>query len=80
MADNATNNNTLTEAYVYALTPPFYLTHALDRIEERCRQHGIVFVATAARMRCIPHTVQLAAIQVCPSRFCDSIFILTDTT
>ncbi|KAH9915977.1 uncharacterized protein BXZ73DRAFT_54055, partial [Epithele typhae] len=34
-------------------------------IEARCKKENIPFSAKAARMRCIPHTIHLAALQVC---------------
>ena len=51
--DNATNNDTM-----------------MDALERRCRTHKppIPFSAKVARMRCVPHTIHLAALQVC--RFC----------
>ena len=38
----------------------------LDAIEARCFEEGIDFSATQARMRCMPHTIHLACIKVCP--------------
>lgn len=45
--DNATNNDTMTEA-----------------IERKCQAAGIPFDAGRSRMRCMPHTVHLAALKV----------------
>jgi hypothetical protein len=33
-------------------------------LERRCQQRGIDFSAQDARMRCMPHTIHLAAIKV----------------
>ena len=33
-------------------------------LERRCQQRGIQFLAQYARMRCMPHTIHLAAIKV----------------
>jgi hypothetical protein len=36
----------------------------MEAIEDRCRNAGIEFSAKQARMRCMPHTIHLAAIKV----------------
>lgn len=36
----------------------------IEAIEDRCRTGGIKFSAKQARMRCMPHTIHLAAIKV----------------
>ena len=36
----------------------------MEALESRCLNAGIEFSASAARMRCIPHTIHLAAIKV----------------
>lgn len=36
----------------------------MDALEIRCLGAGIVFSASEARMRCMPHTIHLAAIKV----------------
>ena len=36
----------------------------IDGIEKRCRKNGIFFNGLWSRLRCMPHTVHLAAIQV----------------
>ena len=33
-------------------------------LEQRCEEQGVRFLAREARMRCMPHTVHLAAIKV----------------
>jgi hypothetical protein len=38
----------------------------MEALESRCRDAGIKSSASAARMRCMPHTIHLAAIKVCP--------------
>jgi hypothetical protein len=38
-------------------------------LESRCQQRGISFSAQDARMRCMPHTIHLAAIKVFYSCF-----------
>ena len=38
----------------------------MEAIEDRCHAAGIQFSAAQARMRCMPHTIHLAAIKVCP--------------
>lgn len=45
--DNATNNDTLVEAF-----------------EAKCREANIPFDSVNARMRCMPHTIHLAALKV----------------
>lgn len=45
--DNATNNDTLVEAFA-----------------RRCNEVGISFSSRHARMRCMPHTIHLAALKV----------------
>jgi hypothetical protein len=35
-----------------------------DSIETRCHAAGIKFSARHARMRCLPHTIHLAALKV----------------
>ena len=37
----------------------------MEAIESRCREAGIDFSAQKSRMRCMPHTIHLAAIKVC---------------
>ncbi|KAJ7694044.1 hypothetical protein B0H14DRAFT_2168296, partial [Mycena olivaceomarginata] len=34
-------------------------------IQRKCRDEGIPFSATRPRLRCMPHTVHLAALKVC---------------
>jgi hypothetical protein len=36
----------------------------MTSLESRCSQRGISFSAQDARMRCMPHTIHLAAIKV----------------
>jgi hypothetical protein len=36
----------------------------MTSLESRCQQRGISFSAQDARMRCMPHTIHLAAIKV----------------
>jgi hypothetical protein len=36
----------------------------MSSLESRCQQRGIYFSAQDARMRCMPHTIHLAAIKV----------------
>jgi hypothetical protein len=36
----------------------------VENIEKRCEKEGIPFDAIYARLRCMPHTVHLAAIKV----------------
>ncbi|KAI0757503.1 hypothetical protein C8Q80DRAFT_1074385, partial [Daedaleopsis nitida] len=36
----------------------------MEALEEKCQALGIPFSACVARMRCMPHTVHLAALQV----------------
>jgi len=36
----------------------------MESLERRCWQRGIRFSAKDARMRCMPHTIHLAAIKV----------------
>lgn len=38
----------------------------MEALESQCQSAGIEFSASAARMRCMPHTIHLAAIKVCP--------------
>ena len=40
----------------------------MTSLEQRCQERGVQFSARDARMRCMPHTVHLAAIKVfiCP--------------
>lgn len=38
-------------------------------IETRCCEAGIIFHAKQARMRCMPHTIHLAAIKVTLTTF-----------
>ncbi|KAJ7133922.1 hypothetical protein C8R43DRAFT_843741, partial [Mycena crocata] len=45
--DNATNNDTLVEAF-----------------GRRCAEKGIKFSCADARMRCMPHTIQLSALKL----------------
>ena len=37
----------------------------MESIESQCREAGIEFSAQKSRMRCMPHTIHLAAIKVC---------------
>ena len=37
----------------------------MEAIESQCREAGIDFSAQKSRMRCMPHTIHLAAIKVC---------------
>lgn len=37
----------------------------VDGIEDRCKAEGIKFTKKEARLRCMPHTVHLAALKVC---------------
>ncbi|KAJ7348857.1 hypothetical protein DFH08DRAFT_629934, partial [Mycena albidolilacea] len=39
----------------------------LKSIESRCRVKGIPFSATRSRLRCMPHTVHLAALKLLES-------------
>jgi hypothetical protein len=39
-------------------------------IERRSKEAGVHFSAKDSRMRCMPHTVHLAAIKVCFHRDC----------
>jgi|ERR1700678_1101013 hypothetical protein len=41
----------------------------VDGIKSRCDKEGIPFNATWARLRCMPHTIHLAAIKVCAKIF-----------
>ena len=34
-------------------------------LEARCHAEGMAFSATDSRMRCMPHTIHLAALKVC---------------
>ena len=43
----------------------------MDALEVRCLEAGIKFSASEARMRCMPHTIHLAAI-----KFYDSYFLI----
>ena len=36
----------------------------MTSLERRCQQRGVEFSAQDARMRCMPHTIHLAAIKV----------------
>ncbi len=36
----------------------------MDELEDICRQEGIEFSAQQSRLRCMPHTVHLAALKV----------------
>jgi hypothetical protein len=36
----------------------------MTSLERRCEQRGVLFSAQDARMRCMPHTIHLAAIKV----------------
>ncbi|KAJ6579802.1 hypothetical protein B0H10DRAFT_1835326, partial [Mycena sp. CBHHK59/15] len=45
--DNATNNDTMVEAF-----------------GQRCKEKGIKFSCSDARMRCMPHTIHLSALKV----------------
>lgn len=36
----------------------------VESLEKCCKAHGIQFSAAVARMRCLPHTIHLAALQV----------------
>ena len=36
----------------------------MTSLERRCEEQGIPFSAQDARMRCMPHTIHLAAIKV----------------
>jgi hypothetical protein len=36
----------------------------MEALESRCHAVSIEFLATASRMRCIPHTIHLAVIKV----------------
>jgi hypothetical protein len=36
----------------------------MTSLERRCQQRGVAFSAQDARMRCMPHTIHLAAIKV----------------
>jgi hypothetical protein len=38
-------------------------------IETRCSEIGVDFHANQARMRCMPHTIHLAAIKACFTMF-----------
>ena len=37
----------------------------MTAIERRCKEAGVYFSSREARLRCMPHTVHLAAIKVC---------------
>jgi len=37
----------------------------MEALESQCREAGIKFSAQKSRMRCMPHTIHLAAIKVC---------------
>ena len=39
----------------------------MEALESQCQGAGIEFSASAACMRCMPHTIHLAAIKVCPA-------------
>jgi hypothetical protein len=43
----------------------------MTSLESRCQQRGISFSAQDARMRCMPHTIHLAAIKVFIFTFLD---------
>ena len=43
----------------------------MTSLESRCQQQGISFSAQDARMRCMPHTIHLAAIKVSQFMFLD---------
>ena len=36
----------------------------MEGLESKCREAGIEFSASDSRMRCMPHTIHLAAIKV----------------
>jgi hypothetical protein len=64
MADNATNNDTLLDAYVLNLWYCRVTTHVSTSIQAKCEDLDIPFEARHARMRCIAHIVHLAAVEV----------------
>lgn len=37
----------------------------IEAIESRCHEAGVKFSARKSRMRCMPHTIHLAALKVC---------------
>ena len=43
----------------------------MSSLKRRCKEQGVLFSAQDARMRCMPHTVHLAAIKV--SKVCSMI-------
>lgn len=49
----------------------------LDALAKRCAENGIPFNAKQARMRCMPHTIHLAACQV--RSFCGDVQSLTQS-
>ena len=49
----------------------------MEAIEDRCFMAGIKFSAKQARMRCMPHTIHLAAIKV-GLHFSYKIYVLPD--
>ena len=36
----------------------------MESLQRRCEEQGVLFSARDARMRCMPHTIHLAAIKV----------------
>ncbi|KAF8976200.1 hypothetical protein BDQ17DRAFT_1267537 [Cyathus striatus] len=62
--------HTLTEYGILHKITTFMLDNAtnndtfIDGISNRCKKEGVHFNAEWARLRCMPHTIHLAALQV----------------